>query len=215
MGSAFSVSFDVTKVDGLADKLSELGADAFADAALVAVNSAAQDVYDLVRPRMVKTLNLTQEYVAQRMQLKFGTDPGNIKAQIIAVGSKPAMTQLARYDARQLVKTALVPKRAKGNPKLGIPKGMKQAGVSVEVLRGSVKPIPNAFLVELRNGNGLGVATRTGKGRKDYRIRYGPSVYQMFKYAAEQVTDEASDLIAERLATEAARVLEQKLGSTK
>lgn len=204
--TAFKVAIDITKVKGLSDRLSELDAQAFRQAATLAVNQSADDVYQLVRPRMAAAVNLSEQYIGERIEVKHSSGSSRIEASIVAKGSKPTMTQLARYNPKQITTPA---KRAKGDARRGILPGTKQAGVSVEVIRGQPKIMPGAFLIPLNNSNGWGVATRI-KGRTDrkgYKVRYGPSVYQLFRVAADNVLNEAGVMLEEKLIEEVMKVM--------
>jgi len=207
--TAFNVTLDVSKIDTLVEKLGGLDAQAFNQATVRAVNETVDKVYDLVVPRMSAAVNLSPEYIGSHMVVEHATTKA--QARVVAQGSKPNLTLLSRYDARQLVRAAKPSSNAKGDRSRGIAPGMRAAGVSVEVVRGRVKTMQHSFLVQLRSGNGWGVAYRTGPNRKDYKVLYGPSVYQMFKYAAENVLAEATDMLEMNLITEADRLLEKAL----
>lgn len=212
---SLSVKIDLSSVAGLADKLASLDSKEFGRVALDAVNAAADEVYQLVVPRLNASINLPDNYVRDRMQIVHGTSTDRPASKIVATGSKPSMTQLARYSLKQEIQPNKWKRSGrKGDASRGIPLGSKQAGVSVEVTRGSRKLVERGFLIELNNGNGFGIATRTGTGKKDYRIRYGPSVYQLFKVAAAGVLDEAADILEDRLVDEANRLIAKTLGDS-
>jgi hypothetical protein len=219
---------DVGALTGLAERLGTLDAVEFGKMAVRTVNGAADATYEAVRPRMISSINLTDDYVTNRMEVRHAKSANNATAVIVAKGSGGDMTILARYGAQQLVKPVKYPNEsfaagAKGrNPKkpgaslswklrtgnatLGIPVGMKQAGVSVEVSRGVRKDIAGGFLMNLRNGNGWGLFTRD-KGTLKMKHRYGPSVYQLFASTATRMQDEIADDLQARLIDEAEQVL--------
>jgi hypothetical protein len=198
---------DVGAISQLADRLGELDAAAFGELAVRTVNDSADATYEAVRPRMIASINLSDDYVTNRMEVRHAKSANDATATIVARGSGGDMTILARYGAQQLV---AVPKGtrkpAKGSAARGIPPGMKGAGVSVEVTRGNRKDIAGGFLMNLRNGNGLGLFTRA-KGSAKIRHRYGPSVYQLFKTVATDMQVEIQNDLTTRLVDEAEKVL--------
>lgn len=209
MARVLNVSVDISALERLANSLGSLDSASIGQAAMTAVNAVADETYDMVRPRMLQTINLPDAYLQERMVVKHATSPDTtVSASIIATGSKPMLTTLARYNALQLVTAAKSP-RARGNPARGIPAGMKAAGVSVEVTRGSAKVMPGAFMMPLKNGSGrMGVFTRDGGKLKH---RYGPSVYQMFNTIAGDILGPVGDTLADRVALEAEKLLEKAL----
>lgn len=205
--SAFNVDIDVASVSALADRLSTLDADSLGGAALRAVNAIADETYDLARPRMIDKINLSDAYVQKRMRVEHATDPNKASATIIASGSRPDMTILARYGARQLTQPVKHPSRSRGDQlySRNMAPGQKSGGISVEVTRSSRKTIANGFFMPLKNGNGVGLFTREGPGKKNYKHRYGPSVYQLFRVTADSMLGEVGDNLQTRLLSEVDR----------
>lgn len=195
-----TVEVDFRAADGLIAKLNTISTDTLAEVALRTVNEVVEDVYQLVVPRVSQRVNLVESYVRTRISVEKGTNKNSPVASVVASGSKSNMTRLANYAPRQLVQVAKHPKRSKGDPRAGIKiaQGMKSAGISVEVTRGSRKSMPGAFLMQLKNNNGMGVFTR-GTGDKKVKHRYGPSVYQLFKTEAVESAPDASEMLATRL----------------
>lgn len=191
----FDIALDATQVEALAERAGRIDAALLGEAMLGAVNRVADRTYTTSRRAMIAGINLSPEYLTQRMSLRLGTDVRNPNAVITA---RRRHTSLATYGAKQLVQPVKHPARSKGDPSRGIPAGMKAAGVSVEVTRGQRKNLPEAFLMRRLNGNGFGVFAKTGPGRKDYRHLYGPSVYQLFKSTITRTrTDISQDLFDE------------------
>ncbi|UZZ64513.1 neck protein of type 1 [Curvibacter phage PCA1] len=207
--SAFNVDIDVAGLQSLADRLGTLDAESLGSAALRAVNSIADETYELARPRMIDSINLSDDYVQKRMRVEHATSPDNATATIIASGRRPDMTILARYGARQMTQPAKHMSQSRGDKlySRNIAPGMKSAGISVEVTRSSRKTIANGFFMPLRNGNGVGLFTREGPGKKNYKHRYGPSVYQLFRVTAENMVGEVSENLETRLLDEVDREL--------
>lgn len=226
----FKVTLDVSAVERLAGKLDGINGTSLGLATRRAVNVTADSIYELARPRMIAGVNLTDEYVKSRMEVRHATPSGRAEAVIMAVGSKPNLTQLVNYGAAQQVKRVSYTNasilasgkkfgkwpgwtKRTGDKLRGIAADDKQAGVSVSVTKGSSKLLEHGFLVSLNNGNGLGLATRSkgAKGEKNYKIRYGPSVYQLFRHVATGLLDEAQDELEANLVEYATELFEKEL----
>lgn len=217
------IEIDISGLEKFARQLGTIDAVSLGAASVRAVNQASDEVYDMVRPRMIATINLSDDYVQQRMEVVHAKNANDATASIIGKGSGVDMTMLARYGAKQLTTPVKYPnssfaagargmnpnkpgsplswKLRTGNPLLGIPVDMKQAGISVEVTRGSRKDIAGGFLMALKGGNGYGLFTRDGTKLK-MSHRYGPSVYQLFKTVADASIDEISTTLENSLSTE-------------
>lgn len=200
MARPLEITIDAAAITALSARFEQLDAAAFGELAVASVNDTADAVYELVVPRMTGVINLSPDYVRDRMEVQHATSADNARATIVASYRKNYMTSLARYQPRQVV-VATRSGKGKGDASRGIAAGMKAAGVSVEVTRGARKMVDSgrSFLIKLNNGNGFGVATRHGAGRDNYRVRHGPSVYQLFKVAAEVVVPEATDMLEAEL----------------
>lgn len=190
------ISIDMLKVEGLADRLEKIDPQRFGTLALDAVNRVAVRSEATARQNIVDGINVTDPYLRARMGVREGASIVKPEAVIYA---RFRQTPLGRYEPQQQVVVAKRPKRAKGDKSRGIAPGMKQAGVSVEVKRGSRKLVANgkSFTMPLRNGNGIGVFTRDTEGVR-FKHRLGPSVYQLFRYQADHLYDDiATDLANE------------------
>jgi hypothetical protein len=225
---AFQVEIDVSRVERLAGRLQDLGGEDFGRMAVRVVNEVADETYDLARPRMIERINLTDQYVRDRMSVRHATNPDAPRASVVASGSRAALTTLARYDGRQAVKqvnwsNASIAGMGKtfgrwpgwtrriGDERRGIAPDSKGDGSTVQVTRGSTKGLSKTFFMPLRNSDAMGIFMRTGKGDKDYKHLYGPSVYQLFAYTAGQILEQVGDNLEDRVATEAERLLEKAL----
>ena len=204
---SFALKVDVSQVLGLADRLGSIDAAALSPILVRAVNMVAARAYVLSRDRMRLGINLTDDYLQRQMALTH------------AKGSKPQATiaanyggiALSHYGAQQTAVTAISPiRKLKGDAARGIPRGQKQAGVSVEVSRGKRKPvkIPGVFIAPgIRDTEGnpfvfqrLGGRTRSGKER--LRRLFGPAPYQLFKYQIPQIEGPIGDDLQETLLTQ-------------
>lgn len=225
---AFDVEIDVRKIKTLADRLTGISGDEFGRMAMTVVNRVADETYDLSVRRMLNGINLTEQYVEERMVVVKAKNPGNVKAEIVGLGGKKYTTILARYDGRQTVQSvnwsnerilAMGKKfgpwpgwtRRKGDALRGIPSGLKSAGTTVEVTRGNRRSLDKTFFMPLRGGNGLGIFQRTGDGKKDYKHLYGPSVYQLFRYTANTILEDVAANLETQIADEAERLLQKAL----
>lgn len=95
---------------------------------------------------------------------------------------------LATYGARQLAQAVKNKARSKGNPKLGIPAGRKQAGLSVHVRRRT--KLGKAFFLPGTQAAFI----RTDAGKNDIKPIFGPSVAQVFGWIKPKL---ATDIMPE------------------
>jgi hypothetical protein len=226
----FSVKIDVTALERVAGRLDNISGAALGDATRRAVNVTADSVYELARPRMIADINLTDEYVKSRMVVNHAKPGGKAEAVITGRGSKSSMTQLVNYGAMQQIQrvnhtnASILASGKKfgkwpgwtkrtGDAMRGIAADNKQSGVSVAVKRGSNKLLEHGFLIQLSNGAGIGLATRSAgaKGRKNYKVRYGPSVYQLFRHVASGLLDEARDELETNTVAQVVELFEKEL----
>lgn len=80
-------------------------------------------------------------------------------------------------------------KKRIGASRLGIPVGQKQDGITIEVLKGSVKPITYAFMAMSRN-NGMLVFKREkgdSKGKGKLVSMHSLSVWQLFRKTSAEI----------------------------
>lgn len=207
------VKVDLSAIESLTSALESVDAASVGKLAMRVVNSAVDSAYDTARQRMTRTINLTDSYVQERMVVKRAKSANDVTASIVASGSKPDMTILARYQARQISKPVKNPARSKGDQLFArnMAPTYKSGGISVEVTRGSRKTIANAFFMPLRNSGKVGLFTREGTDRKAYKHRYGPSVYQLFGHYSKDLAIELTDELEEKLAVEINDLVEKAL----
>lgn len=217
MAKALEVKLDLSQVQGVADALGKVGPAAINAGARRVVNQVVENTYETIRPRMIRTINLTDTYLKERMEVQYAKDSvgNNINAQIVASGSKPSLTSLFRYGAEMLHQEVLHPHRSKGDfsHQRKLSPGTKGAGAMVEVTRGSPKVVERGFFMPLKGTGGkVGLFKRMGKGEKNYKHLYGPSVYQLFKYYADvQFTQGVESELDEQLNLMVGKVIEDAL----
>lgn len=155
-------------------------------AARLAINDTAQRKgLPLARERMLLQVAWPTGYLAPpRFELKQRATDGNLVASI---GGRFTPTSLARFTGRRSVPA----------------RGRRRAPISVTVNPGHTIPLPRSFLINLRNGN-LGLAVRLKPGEslqrtvgaklitsgplKGVALLYGPSVDQVFRSVAVEIT---------------------------
>jgi hypothetical protein len=209
----FNVTLDLLGVERLAESVGRLDQTVLAETIVNALNITGDEIFELAKDRMNADINLSDEYLRSKMDIERAT-PGKPEVTITA---RSAGTVLGRFDAKPVVvDTKGDASNLKGNKALGIAPGKKQAGVTVQVRRSAVNTnfTPRGFLMPLKGkggeqgANGLGVFARRRSGVK--KNRYGPAVYQLFGYQADQIETEVYEKLDENLFTEFERVLSAK-----
>lgn len=201
----------VDQVATLADRIGSLDASALSKATSDALNSTVDTTYELARKRITADVNIADDYLRRRMEVDHATPTKN-SATITATGDPKRMTRLAHYQAQMVVvpRKTTTPSRAKGSI-LNLGPGVKQGGVKVNVMRPA--HLGSAFMLPLKAGNAqgekLGVFIRDGKRLKHL---YGPSVYQLFRYQAEQLNDEVAEDLRENLLAQVSDQIKGALG---
>lgn len=213
--SSFRVQIDTADVLQAADRLDSVTVQTLGRTTLAAVNQVAQQGYASARKKMIAGINLSDDYLQQRMQFEPATNAQRPVAYVVARGRN---TTLGSYGGRQMMQPvrfpngsfvpgalgknprkpgALLPwKERKGDPLRGIPVNQKQAGLSVEVTRGRRKTISYAFVIP-KNGVMLSVKRVRGTRNKVEPL-YGPSVYQLFRAS---LSDDFLRALADDLST--------------
>lgn len=212
MPRAQFINIDVQQLSALAGGLAGLTGETLRDASVNAVNEVAQRVEPDLRNSIVATINLSDQYIKDRMTTRLAAKGGEPMATITAPFRN---TPLSRYDPSMKLVPVKNPGRAKGNAALGIPKGLKLAGISVEVVRGERKFIQNSatyFDPSRRDSNGNPmIFQRKTAERFPVRVLYGPSVYQLFRVARDNHMDEITTDLELTLLAEAEAALDEAL----
>lgn len=226
--STFSITIDVDPLTQLADRLANLTPEQMNRLIVDAINDQIDSAYDLSLRTIQRGINLTDEYVQRKMQVEHATDR-KPSASIVAFGGRGNITSLSHYGAMQLTESvnwsnARIEAAGKkfgpwpgwtrrtGNSALGIAVDTKAAGRSVEVVKGSRKKIGPAFAIPGKtDADGNPVVFRRKKGSDSIEALTGPSVYQLFRTAAEQIEDQVADDLEQAVIDMAERKLQEAL----
>jgi hypothetical protein len=218
MAKALEVTLDLSQVQGLADALGKVDPAAINAGARQVVNAVVDDAYETIRPRMIRTINLTDTYLKdkERMKVHHAKDStgNNINAQIVASGSKSLMTRLFHYGAFMLHQEVKHPHRSKGDfsHQRNLSAGTKGAGAMVEVTRGAPKVVKGGFFMPLKGTNGKVGLFKRKAGQKKYKHLYAPSVYQLFKaYADLKFTQGVESELDEKLTLMVGKIIDESL----
>lgn len=181
------ITFNTGPLKKLDASLGRIDRQSVTQANVKSVNQVTLRTFVTARRQMISGINLPDSYLRERMAVDLATASQRPEAHIRA---RYAHTGLGRYAPRVITRSALTSGR--GDASRGIAPGLKSAGVSVEVTRGARKPIGNAFMMPLRNGNGIGVFVRD-PGRRSPRLLFGPSVYQLFRATVGRIEGDIRD----------------------
>lgn len=192
--------------------LDGLTSDEIGNVIVNSLNEIVSDAYDLSRNRMIAGINLSHDYLKRKMEVTKAT-PSKPVASIFTAGSEVG---LRNYAAKMVLAPRKTTRGNRNQGKLGIPQGMKQVAVNLEVPVSAPEDFDKAFMLPLRRGridggNGLGVFTRA-PGAKKPRVMLGPAVYQLFKYQLEgTVLSKTEELLAAELAGQLQAAVEKAL----
>ncbi len=222
--SIFDIKFDIKPLSEFSESLSRLTPEEIGRAYVDAINETVESAYDLGRARMLRGINLTDDYVQRKMKVDHATEK-RPSAKITAFGSGKFTTALSHYGARQedtdvtwsnqRIASLGIPfgkwpgwTKRTGNSALGIEANRKAAGRSVEVVKGQRKTIKNAFGIRGKtDSNGTPIVFRRKANSRTIEALTGPSVYQLFRLAATSIEGQ----VADDLETSVANAAEQRL----
>ncbi len=236
--NAFAIKIDTSAVEALAERLGDIRAATLGDTLVDTINEVAGSAYELSRRTITTDINLTDAYVQRRMELKPATK-SRPTAEIVAPFGKKNLTNLSHYGSQvgetkevnwsneRIIDEVFGGKerfgpwpgwtRRKGTAHMGIPVGRKAYTMSAEVVRGSRKSIGKKFTLPGRRdteGNPL-VFERVGPGGKSgkgsLQSLLGPSVYQLFRVAAERIEERVGDDLRDAVVEAAERALKDAL----
>ena len=235
---AFSITVDADAVEQLAAKLGEIDSATLGERLIETVNDVAGSAYELSRRTITTDINLTDAYVQRRMEFKPATKAKPV-AEIVAPFGKKNLTNLSHYGSEtgetkpvNWTNERIVSEVFKGKDKFGpwpkwtrrtgaahmdIPEGRKAYKMVAEVTRGKRTSIGKKFTIPGKRdseGNPL-VFERIGPGGKSGKgliaPLYGPSVYQLFRVAAERIEDRVGDDLRDAVIDAAERAFQEVL----
>ena len=224
MAKTFAVKIDVSKVNDLVDRVSQLSPDQLGGVIVDTLNEVVEETYVLSRKHIQKNINVKDSYIDRTMGVEKAT-PGKPTATITAAAVD---TNVSHYGAMQLARevnwtnediTAAGHKFGKwpgwtyrkGNTALGIESGEKVAGVAVEVSRGSKKKLGPMFMIPGKvDKDGTGLVFRRNAAGKVQGV-YGPAVYQLFRKTAEAIYEETADRLEKSIVDMAEREFAKNL----
>lgn len=165
-----------------------------------AVNAVVPEAYSLSVERITDQVALTKAYVKSRLYI---SQTATLQDPLAVISGRVRSTQLRRYQGTQLYAPAKLP----GKRRL--------AGTSVRVKTGgATKVLNHAWIIKLKYGDldakagkTIGIAMRTGSGRNDYRILYGPSVDQVFRDVKDEIRPEVEQMLSAEVLKQMAGIL--------
>lgn len=165
------IKIDMAGVIDLSDSIGKLPAE-MSSHVVTAVNSIAQSAYETGKRMIVSQVNLSRDKVDSKMRIDLASE--SYPTAIITANGRG--TLLSNFGAKQLTKPSA---RSKS--------GVKNAGVSVNIKpSGAPGVIERGFFMRLKTNGAIGVFARDQAGR--VRIRYGPSVDQVFQGVAKDIS---------------------------
>lgn len=195
---SINVRVDLTSLKSLSESIEKVPKE-ISDSLVRAVNTVARATFETSKKKIVEQVNLQQSYVDSKLKLEPASD-----VPTATITGQGRGVLLSNFNPVQLTK-ANVSSRGKGNPKLGIPKGYRAAGVKVRVkAQGSGGDLQHGFFMKLKNGNGMGVFTRNAAGR--VQVRYGPSVDQIFSGVSTEISPEVERDLSDELIKELEKI---------
>lgn len=148
--------------------------------------------------QIFRELNLDRDYIAKNLAVTSKPKRGDLRS---VIGSNPRPVLLPRYGGNKVATVAAKSPRRKlkGDQSRGIARGQKADGIKAFSVKrgGTPKRWGNAFLIRLKGSGAWGLATREGKGRNNYRIRYGPSVASAWRNVRNDIEADVYDQVAE------------------
>ena len=206
MAAFTAIKLDVSAVEGLSQALASIDVENMGSVLSSALNQVTQETYALARKNITDGVTLQDPYIQRRMRVREAT-PQKLEAEIVALGAFE--TNISQYGAMQtpamvnwtndwiLQNKGKFSKwpgwtERKGDEARGIRPDEKQYTMKAQVRRGRPKSIGKKFTLPGKNdssGNPL-VFRREGS-----RIEgvLGPAVYQLFRVAAENIQERATD----------------------
>lgn len=233
MAQVTFIKFDASNLANFGETLNKLSPEALGKRMVETVNTVTTQTYDLARETMLSGINLTDDYVKRKMEVKLATGQKPVAEIAARVTRKSAHTNLSEYGA--MTNTARVNwtneriaamgqkfgkwpgwTRRTGAQSIGVAVNQKATGVSVEVKRGArknLKSSPGFQLGKLKDGSGNPlVFERVGSGKSSkIKAMYGPSVYQLFRVAAGKIENQVGDNLRDAVMATAEQAMKEIL----
>ncbi|MBS4154955.1 phage tail protein [Cobetia amphilecti] len=184
-----ATSLDLRDLEGVADAY-RLAPKAAAKAAQLALNSAARRARTLGSAAIRQQVALSAGYVNDNLKVRTFATSTDLTTRIAA---NPRAVLLTRYGAKIRTVKAKGRRGLTGDPARGIQAGRKAAGTKGVKIKtgGGTKRLAGAFWVRLAGSGQWAPVVRTGDGRNDYRVLYGPSVLQVWSDVRSTVAPQA------------------------
>lgn len=190
------MSVDLNGVPEVQQLLAELGG-IYPKVTYRAINKSLDKTKTAISAAIREQVNLSAKYVRDRL----GAEYANALKLNGKVKTEKRGILLSRYDPNQLLQSARSPiDTLTGRAALSdsssyfapIPAGKKLKQVSIKIsTRGSRKKY-KLFPILLQNSNAIGLAVRTGRRKKDFKMLYGPSISQVFNTLKDSLEQDAS-----------------------
>ena len=211
-----NVKFDVREVERLAKDLSKLSGETIGAVTVTALNQAIDSAYELSRERMNAGINLDDPYLKRFMEVR----PATAGRPVATLTTEGRQTRLAKFSPTTMTRAAKSPpERLKGNPGLGIARGLRPNAVTVAVGKGSRKTVKDSRVFMnpgIRDTSGtplvmrrLDGQTRNGKDRLEALL--GPTPYQLFAYQMTPVSLSAEEDLETRLVQGVVEAIEKAI----
>jgi len=211
--TAFSFAVDTSAFANLATDLDALAPEVLLRVCADSANAAAEIARADAMTDILSAFNLARPYVAGKLVFT-PAKPDGVKPTA-RVAAPIRGTLLTHFDAQQAStpvtwsndrilgmgkKFSKWPgwTERKGDAKRGIARDYKAAGMQVQVKRGRTSESGHWFTASLKRGGAaggnVGVFYRAA-GAERAEIRYGPSVYSLFRVNLDENTDRIADTL--------------------
>lgn len=201
--TTLTVTAETLAVAALGNRLGRLDAQSFGQGVLKAVNETMVRTDESAMGRMLSGVNITQQQVDKRKELRPATDAAQPVAHIIVRKSNATLASFGAREApvavnwsnariRELGRTPVPREQVRGNPmnkgiwtlrtgvpSVGIPADLKRHGITVEVTKGAPKSLAHGFLI--KRGTNMIAMKRSKNGAVSAARSLAP--YQLFKHA--------------------------------
>lgn len=160
--------------------------------ARIAVDHGANIAYQRAIEQATRRYVVKASYVKKHLTL-FPAGSSRWEARIQGTHRETLIDRFRKPKQRTVA--VKHPRRSRGNPRAGVPRGRKLASITTEVRRGNPTRWRNAFWVPLKRntqygGNGLALAQRNGPGRDDFEVLHTISIGQIWRFMRDEMRDD-------------------------